>query len=184
MLRRSAIATIAGAVVTGGDRARADRPERADASAQCGIPIAAITANSRDLGCGLIKVGDVRLIGVGCRMGAGLRHVERLESSVAPADQAPGKIAVAAIAGAVFSRVGREVWPRIRGKPPRAWCIVPERILDAEVTAARYTPNTHGCYPTEIASRRLDGRSRTQERMSPRQAKSRVVNSDRKRSDG
>jgi len=31
------------------------------------------------------------------------------------------------------------------------------------VTAVRYTPNTHGCCPTEIASRRLDGRSRTQE---------------------
>ena len=103
-----AIATIAGAVVTGIDRAMADRPERADASAHCGIPIATITANSRDLGRGLIKIRGVRLMGVGCRMGAGLGHVERLESSVALADQAPGKIAVAAIAGAVISRVDRE----------------------------------------------------------------------------
>src|SRR5947208_1248241 len=55
-----AIATIAGAVVTGGDHARADRPERADVSAQCGIPIAAITTNSRDLGRGLIKIRNVR----------------------------------------------------------------------------------------------------------------------------
>src|SRR5437899_6082522 len=108
------ITTIAGAVVTGTDRTRADRPERADASAHCGIPIAAITANSRDLGRGRIKIRGVCLMGVGCRMGAGLGHVERLESSVAPVDQAPGKIAVAAIAGAVISRVGREVWPRIR----------------------------------------------------------------------
>src|SRR5206468_632319 len=177
-------ATIAGAVVTGGDRARVDRPERADACAQCGIPISTITAHARDLGRGLVKIRNVRLTGVGCRMGAGLRHVERLESSVALADQAPGKIAVAAIAGGVISRVGREVWPRIRGKPPRAWRVVPEQILAAEVTAVRYTPNTHGCCPTKIASRRLDGRSRTQERMSPRQAKSRVVNSDHKRSDG
>jgi hypothetical protein len=42
-------------------------------------------------------------------MGAGPGHVERLETSIAPVDHAPGKIAVAAIASAVISRVGREV---------------------------------------------------------------------------
>jgi hypothetical protein len=38
--------------------------------------------------------------------------------------------------------------------------------------------------PPEIASRRLDGRLAHQERMSSQQAKSRVANSDRKRSGG
>ena len=73
-----------------------------------GADLAAITANSRDLGRGLINKHDVRLIGVDCRMGAGLRHVERFESSVARRGQAPCKIAVAAIAGAVTSGVDRE----------------------------------------------------------------------------
>ena len=48
-------------------------------------------------------------MGVGCRMGAGPREVERFETSVAPVDQAPCEIAVAAIAGTVISRVDREV---------------------------------------------------------------------------
>ena len=103
-----AIATITGAVASSRDHPGADRSERADASAQCGIPIAAITANSRDLGRGLIKIPNVRLMGDGCRMGARLRHIERLESSVAAVDQAPGKVTVSTIPGAVISRVDRE----------------------------------------------------------------------------
>jgi len=96
-----AIATIASAVVTGGDHVGADRSERRDASAQCGVPIAAIAANSSDLGRGLIKIPDIRLMGDGCRKGVGLRCIERLESSEAGIDQAPGKIAIPAISGVV-----------------------------------------------------------------------------------
>ena len=103
-----AIATIAGAVVSGGDHVGADRSEDADASAHRGIPIAAITASPGYLGRCLIKKPDVRLMSVGCPVGARLRHIERLKCSVAPVDQTPGKIAVAAIAGAVISRVDRE----------------------------------------------------------------------------
>src|SRR3981189_1141897 len=86
-----AIATIAGAVVSGGDHVGTDRSEDADASAHRGIPIAAITANSRDLARGLIKIPDVGLMGEGCRKGARPRHVERLECSVAAVAPAPRK---------------------------------------------------------------------------------------------
>jgi hypothetical protein len=51
-------------------------------------------------------------------MRAGLRHVERLERSVARVDYAPGKMTIAAVTGAVISRIGRDAWPRIPGKPP------------------------------------------------------------------
>jgi hypothetical protein len=61
-----AIAAIAGAVAAGTDRARYDRPERAETAARCGIPIAAITASPRDLVRGLIKMRDVGLMGFGC----------------------------------------------------------------------------------------------------------------------
>src|SRR3981189_4000553 len=86
-----AIATMAGAVVSGGDHVGADRSEDADASAHRGIPIAAITANSRDLARGLIKIPDVGLMGEGCRKGARPRHVERLQCSGAAVAPAPGK---------------------------------------------------------------------------------------------
>ena len=51
-----AIATIAGAVVAATEFAMGDRPERANASARCGIAVAAIAAHSRDLGRGLIEI--------------------------------------------------------------------------------------------------------------------------------
>src|ERR1700681_899537 len=116
--REVAIATIAGAVVSGRDHVGADRSERADASAHCGIPIAAITANPGYLGRRLIKKPDVRLMSVGGRVGAGLRHIERLERSVAAVDQTPGKVTVSTIPGAVISRVDREERQGgARGKP-------------------------------------------------------------------
>ena len=62
--------------------------------------------------------------------------------------------------------------------------IVPEQMLAVDMNALRYTPTIHGSYPTQLL--RTDGTdaSRTRERMSPRQGKSRVANSDRKRSEG
>ena len=114
-----AIATIPGTVVSGRDHVGAERSEPAGASAQCGIRIAAITAGSGYLGRRLIKEPDVRLMSVGCRVGARLRHIERLEYSVAAVDQTPGKIAVPAIAGIVASRVDREVGQGTRRKPRR-----------------------------------------------------------------
>src|SRR5882672_6717002 len=107
--REVAIATIAGAVISSRDHVGAERSEPAGASAHCGIRIAAITAGSGYLGRRLIKEPDVRLMSVGCRVGARLRHIERLECSVAAVDQTSGKITVPAIAGAVTSRVDREV---------------------------------------------------------------------------
>src|SRR5207249_1433444 len=157
---------LVGPVASSGDR---------HISANRGIAVPTITPDAGHLKRGLIEHHIVRLIGVGTGIVSRHRNVDRGIDYDRSMQNCSEEVAIAAIAGAVISRVGREEWPRIRRKPPRAWCIVPERILDAEVTAVRYTPNTHGCCPTEIASRRLDGRSRTQERMSPRQAKSRVV---------
>jgi hypothetical protein len=114
-----AIATIPGTVVSGRDHVGAERSEPADASADCGIRIAAIPANPGYLGRRLIENPDVGLMSAGCRVGARLRHIERLECGVAAVDQTPGKIAVPAIAGIVASRVDREVGQGTRRKPRR-----------------------------------------------------------------
>ena len=106
--REVAIATIPGTVVSGRDHVGAERSEPADASAHCGIGIAAITANPGYLGRRLIENPDVGLMSVGCRVGARLRHIERLECSVAAVDQTPGKVTVSTIPGAVISRLDRE----------------------------------------------------------------------------
>jgi hypothetical protein len=53
-----AIATIAGAVVTAGDRVRAEDPNAPTLPPNAALPIAAITAHSRDLGRGLIKIRE------------------------------------------------------------------------------------------------------------------------------
>jgi hypothetical protein len=58
------------------------------------------------------------------------------------------------------------------------------RTLLIGALAATLVGCSHGRCPTEIDSRRLDGRLPTARRMSPRQAKSRVVNSDCERSGG
>jgi hypothetical protein len=57
-------------------------------------------------------------------------------------------------------------------------------MLAAEMNTLRYTPTIHGCCPTKLLRADWTDACRTQERMSPRQAKSRVANSDRKRLDG
>src|SRR5712691_11282209 len=117
--REVAIATIPGTVVSGRDHVGAERSEPADASAHCGIRIAAITANPGDLGRRLIENPDVGLMSVGYRVGARLRHIDRLECSIAAVDQTPGKIAVPAVAGVVASRIDREVGQGTRRKPRR-----------------------------------------------------------------
>jgi hypothetical protein len=116
--REVTIATIAGAVASSRDHIRADKSEGADPSAHCGIAITAITASAGYLDRRLIKNPDVRLMSDGRRVGPCLRHVERLECSVAAVDQTPCKIAVPTIPGAVISRVDREERQgRARGKP-------------------------------------------------------------------
>ena len=108
-----AIATIAGAVATGVDRARADRPECADAFRPMGYSncrrhrqIPAIWSRTDQ---------DTRCSSEGRRLSHRRRtaDVERSKTR-SLRHQAPGKIAVAAIAGAVISRVDREERPRIR----------------------------------------------------------------------
>ena len=111
------IAAISGAIVSSRDHVGADRSEHADASAHCGIPIAAITAGPRHLVRRLIKKPDVRLMSVGGRVDACLRHIERLESSITAVDQTAGKVAVATIAGAVISRLYQVQRRGIRGRP-------------------------------------------------------------------
>src|SRR5512144_3028908 len=105
---------------------------------------------------------DVGLIGTRCRVIAGLRDVERLEGGMAGVDHAPGKMAIAAVAGAVMSGVGGETLPRIPGSRPRARHIVSGHVLVVEIDAGngvvQRVPIIHGYCPTEIASRRLDGR--------------------------
>src|SRR5712664_1383988 len=114
-----AVATITRAVISSCDHVGADRSEHAGASAHGGIPIAAITANPGYLGRRLIENPDVGLMSAGRRVGARLRHIERLECGVAAVDQTPVKIAVPAIAGAVASGVDREVGQGTRRKPRR-----------------------------------------------------------------
>ena len=75
----------------------------ADVSARCSIPIAAITANSRDLRRGLIKMHDIRLMGFGGRIGAGYRDVDRAIDRDRCMHHRSGKVAIAAIAGAVVT---------------------------------------------------------------------------------
>ena len=119
---KSAVAAVTGAVVAATEPAMGEPEgtrygrEGADVSARCGIAVATVAANARDLGRGLIEVDDVGLIGTRCGMIAGLGHVERLERSMAGVDHAPGKMAIAAIAGAVMSGVGRKTLPRISGR--------------------------------------------------------------------
>src|SRR5882672_3263123 len=174
-----AVATIARAVISGRDHIGADRSEHAGASAHGGIPIAAITANPGYLGRRLIENPDVRLMSAGCRVSARLRHIDRRECRVAAVDQTPGKITVPAIAGAVISRVDRERLEGIRTKPRRNWRLAPEHILSIQVKAVRYIPKIHGRCPLPKSIRAdWTGASRHQERMSPPQARSRVVNSD------
>ena len=153
-----AIATITRAVVSSRDHVGTDQSEQADASAHCGIPIAAITTSPGCLGRRLIENPDVGLMGIGCRVSARLRHVKRPECGVAFVDQTPCKITVAAIAGAVISRVDQEERPGIRRRPPRNWRVAPKQIFSIEVKAVRYIPKIHGNCPTEIASPRLDER--------------------------
>src|SRR5882757_2614283 len=145
-----AITTITCAVVSSRDHVGADQSEHADASAHCGIPIAAITASPGCLGRRLIKNPDVGLMGIGCRVSARLRHVMRPECGVAPVDQTPYKIAVAAIAGAVISRMDQEERLGIRRRPPRNWRLAPEQIFSIEANAVRYIPKIHDHCPTEI----------------------------------
>jgi hypothetical protein len=145
-----AISTIAGTVVTGRDHVGADRTERANASANCDIAASAVTASPGYLFRSLIKNPDIRLMSVGRRMRARLRHIERLERSVAAVDQTAVKIAVAAIAGAVASRLDQEERPGIRGRPRRNRRLAPEQSFPIEVKAVRYMPNIHGRCPTEI----------------------------------
>src|SRR6476620_679232 len=145
--REVAIATITRAVLSSRDHAGADHSKHTGASAHCGIPIAAITTGPGYLGRRLIKNPDVSLMGVGCRVGARLRHVERLECGIATVDHTPCKITVAAIAGAVISRVEQEERPGIRGKPPGNWRIAPKQIFSIEVKAVRDITKNHGHYP-------------------------------------
>src|SRR5882724_7026751 len=141
--REVAIAAIPGTVVSGRDHVGAERSEPAGASAHCGIRIAAIPANPGYLGRRLIENSDVGLMSVGCRVGARLRHIERLECSVAAVDQTPGKIAIPAIAGVVASRVDREVGQGTCRKPRRNWRLASKGILSIEVKAVRYMPKIH-----------------------------------------
>src|SRR6266516_2686918 len=155
------MATITRAVVSSRDHVGTDQSEQADASAHCGIPIAAITTSPGCLGRRLIENPDVGLMGIGCRVSAHLRHVKRPECGVAFVDQTPCKIAVSAIAGAVISRVDQEERPGIRRRPPRNWRVAPKQIFSIEVKAVRYIPKIHGNCPTEIASPLLDERLST-----------------------
>src|SRR6267154_571709 len=117
-------------------------------------------------------------MGIGCRVSACLRHVNRRECGVAFVDQTPCKIAVAAIAGAVISRVEQEERLGIRRRPPRNWRLAPRQIFSIEVKPVRYIPMNHGHCPLKPLRRDWMDTCRRQERMSPRQGKSRVVNSD------
>jgi hypothetical protein len=106
--REVAIAAISGGIAARRDCFGANRSVNPDSSAQCGILIAAVTADSGDLGRRLINIYDICLISVGGGIGARLCGVEWFECSIAVVDQAPGEIAVATIAGAVVAGVAQE----------------------------------------------------------------------------
>src|SRR5262245_1850812 len=91
----------------------------ADASANRGVVVAAVTANSGDLGRGLIKDRDVGLLRMRRPMLASLSHIVRLECGVGIVDQITREIAGSTSAGAVVSAVDREQRQRIGRKPCR-----------------------------------------------------------------
>jgi hypothetical protein len=100
-----AVAAVAGSIPASRDHIQSHRPVNADVAANCSIIIAAGTADARDLARRLVDRRAVRLMGVGCRLRAGLCRIERLKRRVSAIDQASDKIAVPAISGTVAARV-------------------------------------------------------------------------------
>ena len=100
-----AATAIAGAVGTRHDHAGTDRfgarRQEPRIAARGGVPVSPVTADPCDLNGGLIDVHDVRLVGLGARIRACHRDVDRVVESKCHMCNAPGKGSVAAAAGAV-----------------------------------------------------------------------------------